>query len=478
MGPHNVRWSRSTSLPMERMSSLDGVFLAVEESSTTMNIGSVGIFEGPAPQIEELRKVLVQRISGIRRLRQRVHMPKGPLGRPVWIDDTTFDIANHVLELASLDRTTTAFTDRIAELLTIPLDRNRPLWRVWFAPDSQDDTWTLVVLAHHCMLDGVAGSDLLGAILTREPQSVDLPIEEHDPLHTPTKVSLMAFQILMTLQSLGKKAFALLRAVRHPRASIRTARHIMSAAEQLWFHKIRTTTSLVGPHGSTRRWERLSIALEDLGPTQAMFDCTVNDIVLAAITHGFRSLLVQRGESVEGRTVTAMVPVSLRRASERGSTGNRVANVHALLPVGEEDPQLVLSWVQQHLKELKNSHQTEATGMLMRIGDYLPRFISNRVARAVFRRQRNVEIVVTNVPGPVDPLYCGSRRMIEAHPVPPIGGLVRTTVAIWSYCGMLHIGVTADRDSTPDIECLTRGIARGFEEILGRPHGNPPPFST
>ncbi len=192
----------------------------------------------------------------------------------------------------------------------------------------------------------------------------------------------------------------------------------------------------------------------------------MNDVVVAAVSSGFRDLLVERGESVEGRTITALVPVSLREPAERGQTGNRVANVHALLPMGQAASCSLLQAVHEHLEDLKGSHEIEATGLLLRIGDYVPRVLADRIARAVLHRQRNVETVITNVPGPRSPLYLGGHRMIEGYPVAPIGGQVRISVAIWSYCDHLYVGITGDRDTAPDIERLGQGIARGFAGLL------------
>ena len=134
--------------------------------------------------------------------------------------------------------------------------------------------------------------------------------------------------------------------------------------------------------------------------------------------------------------------------------------------MGHTDPRSLLHAVHEHLEDLKSSHEIEATGVLLRIGDYLPRVLADRVARAILHRQRNVETVITNVPGPRSPLYLAGHRMIEGYPVAPIGGRVRISVAIWSYCDQLHIGITGDRDTTPDIERLGQGIARGVADLL------------
>ncbi|MFM7755759.1 MAG: WS/DGAT domain-containing protein [Actinomycetota bacterium] len=163
--------------------------------------------------------------------------------------------------------------------------------------------------------------------------------------------------------------------------------------------------------------------------------------------------------------ITAMVPVSLRTSEERGTTGNRVANVHARLPVGQRDPLTTLQMVHAHLEDLKTSPEVDATGALMNIGANVPRFVADRIARAVVRRQRNVETAITNVPGPREPLYLGLHKMAAGYPVAPIAGQVRLTIAIWSYCDTLSIGVTGDRDTTADLDVVVDGIRRGMDDL-------------
>jgi WS/DGAT/MGAT family acyltransferase len=196
------------------------------------------------------------------------------------------------------------------------------------------------------------------------------------------------------------------------------------------------------------------------------FGATVNDVVLTAIAQGFRELLHARGETLDGRTVMVLVPVSMRNERERGRFDNRVAVTHALLPVGIDDPIATLIAIRKHLDDVKASHQTDASTFLLHTGDLTPHVIAAPVARAVVRAQRNLEAIATNVPGPQQPLYLCDRRMLEAFPYAPIAGHIRISIAIWSYCGVLSIGLTGDRDSVHDIDLLKAGIDHGFESLL------------
>ncbi len=122
--------------------------------------------------------------------------------------------------------------------------------------------------------------------------------------------------------------------------------------------------------------------------------------------------------------------------------------------------------VHAQFDDLRASNEVDATGVVMHLGDYVPRVVADGLARAIIRRQRKVEVVVTNVPGPRLPLYFGGRRLLEGYPYAPIAGHVRIAVAIWSYCGHLYFGVTGDGDTVGDLGRLVSGIDDGFAGLV------------
>jgi diacylglycerol O-acyltransferase len=451
---------------MERLSSLDGVFLAIEDRVNPMNIGTVAVFDGPAPPYDEVVGFLTRRVASVPRCRQRVREPAGLLGRAVWIDDVRFDPLEHIHRASLSGRGRGGLEELAAELLVSPLDRDRPLWQLWVVDDLPGDRWAVVAIAHHCMVDGIAGSDLLGAVLTKQTDERPADAGPWAPSPEPTSLQFALFNLASGFTTLRDRVRGAMEVLGHPRRSWNRTRDVLAAAKQLWYRQVHTPTSLAGPIGTCRRWTHVVVALSDVGEIRAALGGTVNDVIVTAVSSGFQDLLVGRGEQVADRTITAMVPVSLRLPTERGQTGNRVANVHARLPMDRMEPASMLRVVREHLEDLKHSHEIEATGLLMRIGDYVPRVLADVVARGVIRRQRNVETVITNVPGPRSPMYLGGSRMLEGYPVAPIAGQVRITVAIWSYCDNLYLGITGDRDTAADVDRLGAGIADGITRML------------
>lgn len=196
---------------------------------------------------------------------------------------------------------------------------------------------------------------------------------------------------------------------------------------------------------------------------------TVNDVILAAIAGGFREFLSARGESVQGRTVRSMVPVSMRTPQEHGRLGNEVSAVFANLPVGVADPAQRLAAVTRQLSSLKPSGMALGVDSMLNAAELLPGTLFAVCARAAARLpQRAISTMTTNVPGPRQPLYLLGRRMTELFPYIPIGSEIRITIGIASYAGRLTCGVTGDHDAVPDLQVLCDGIESATEELVAQ----------
>ena len=234
------------------------------------------------------------------------------------------------------------------------------------------------------------------------------------------------------------------------------------------------SSSLNGPIGPHRRWDWARARLVDIKQIRALHGGTVNDVVLAVITGGFRDLLLGRGETVEGRVVRTLVPVSVRADDAHGTYDNKVSAMFAELPVGLDDPVERVHCLHEQMQDLKQSGQAVAAERLTALGGFAPAMLLALGGRVATRLpQSAVNTVTTNVPGPQYPLYLAERRMLDAFPFVPLGGNVRVGVAIFSYDGGINFGVTGDRDSSPDIGVLCRGIERGVAELLGGPSPKP-----
>jgi diacylglycerol O-acyltransferase / wax synthase len=454
---------------MDRMSPLDASFLHIEDENSHMHIGSVAIFDGPPPGYDEILRMVRGKLPLVPRYRQKVRMVPFDLGRPVWIDDAHFHLEYHVRHTAlpkpgSADQ----LRNLVGRVMGQQLDRSRPLWSMWVVEGLEDDRWALVSQAHHCLVDGISGTDLLAVLLDLQPSPSE-PVPDHwQPRPEPGDLRLLGDAAVDYLVTPLEQMRGLRRMVRTPRQSLSRAGDMLTAFRSvLGLASTSGLASLNGPIGPHRRYHWARGSLADVKAIRKALGGTVNDVVLAAITRGFRDLLISRGAEVEGVSVRTMVPVSVRAPGERGTYNNRVSAMFAELPVGIEDPGERLDAIRAQMEGLKDSKQAVAGEVLTSLSGFAPPMLLSLGTRTAMRfPQNNLHTVTTNVPGPQFPLYAAGRQMREAFPYVPIAQRVRIGVAIFSYLGTLNFGVTGDYDTAPDIDVLTRGFEAGIRELL------------
>jgi WS/DGAT/MGAT family acyltransferase len=452
---------------MTRLSALDATFLHVEDDVSHMHLGSVGVFEGPPPAHDDLLAALEAKLHLAPRYRQRVRFVPLQAGRPVWVDDPHFRLGYHVRRTAlpapGGDEQLRILVGRV---MSHQLDRSRPLWETWVVEGLAGGRWAVISKLHHAMVDGIAGSNAITALMDT---SRDAPLPEPvpwEPAPAPPGAVLAASALAERARWPLREARAAVRTVRDLRGSAaHTAQTVQGLATYAGIARPPSATGLNGPIGPHRRWDWARARLTDVKEIRTAFGGTVNDVVLAAITAGFRDLLRARDEPVD-RTIRTLVPVSVRTVDAAGVPDNRVSAMFADLPVAVADPVQRLQAVSAHLTRLKAAHEAEAGEVLTSLAGFAPEVLLSLGGRLATRApQRNVNTVTTNVPGPQHTLYLAGRRLLETFPYVPLGGHVRIGVAIYSYDGALGFGVTGDYDTAPDIGVLCAGIERGMAEL-------------
>ncbi len=464
---------------MQTMSPLDASFLHIEDAVTHMHIGSVGIFEGPPPTADEVSAAISGRLALVPRYRQKVRFVPLALGRPTWVDDPHFNLDYHVRRTAlPSPGGDQELRNLMGRVMSQQLDRAKPLWEMWVAEGLDRGCWALISKTHHCLVDGVSATDLLSVVLDSERDPSPPVPDGWRPEPEPNPAELVAHALAQRAASPYEGARTVLAAARAPRRLAHGALEVGRGLANL--RRVAapgSSSSLNGPIGPHRRWDWARSRLSDIKQIREAHGGTVNDVVLAAITGGFRDLLLAEGETVEGRVVRTLVPVSVRAEQERGTYNNKVSAMFAELPVDIEDPVARLEAIREQMQQLKRSGQAVAAERLTALGGFAPAMLLALAGRVGSRLpQRTVNTVTTNVPGPQHPLYLAGRRMLEAFPFVPLGGSVRIGVAIFSYDGNINFGVTGDRDTAPDITVLCAGIERSVGELLPpRARKTPPP---
>ncbi len=459
---------------MDRLSPLDASFFYLENPNTPMHVGSVAVFEGPAPTYGDIVRLLVSKLHLVPRYRQRVMPVPFNLGRPVWVDDPHFQILYHVRHTAVPKPGGNEQLRNLAgRVLGQRLDMAKPLWEVWLVEGLEHDRWAIISKVHHCMVDGIAGTDLMQVIFDLEPDAKHEEPKEWTPQRPPSAAELVANALsdavtdpirhltsLPALSGAGQVSRGVFR------SGQRLASGLPSLARQAATPAAR---SLNGPIGPNRRWAWTDAEVSELKQVKNALGGTVNDVVLTAITRGFRDLLEGRGELDEKTVVRSMVPVSVRKPDERGTMNNQVSAVFVDLPVGLRDPAARLVRVREQMDEYKGMMQAVDARSIIAMGDFVaPSLLSLGVRAGLQMGQFWAQAVTTNVPGPPIPLYMLGRKMCSANAYVPIAGGTRVSIGIFSYLNSMTFGINADFDAFPDVDVLARGIRAGIDELLER----------
>jgi WS/DGAT/MGAT family acyltransferase len=207
---------------------------------------------------------------------------------------------------------------------------------------------------------------------------------------------------------------------------------------------------------------RLAIVRGRLDPAKRVahvHHAKVNDVVLAAVAGGLRQLLAGRGEDVQGLVQRAMVTISHHEERPGEAQGNKPGWMMVPLPLGEPDPVRRLELIAAETAARKDKARPEA-------GSGIFRFVAGqRIWYRLFPRQRSVNLVVSNVPGPPIPLYLAGAPLLEVFPLlPPMGNLTLVAAAL-SYAGQLNLTAAADRDSCPDVEVFAHGVRAALDDL-------------
>jgi diacylglycerol O-acyltransferase / wax synthase len=458
----------------DRLSPLDASFLTIEDGVSHMHIGSVAIFEGPAPRHEEVQRMVAGKLPLVPRYRQVVRTVPAGLGLPVWVDDPHFNIEYHVRRTALPAPGGEAELRRlVGRLMSQPLDRAKPLWEIWVTENLEQDSWAMVCKTHHSLVDGVSGAELLAVIMDVSPDRGPQPDPpEWNPVPPPDGLRLVFDSLTSSLRRPVEVLSTMQAAAAVPRrAAGRVLEVAMGSVALAGLLRAAPSTSLNGPIGSHRRWDWASARVDDVKAVRRALGGTFNDVVLAAIAAGFRRLLISRGEAVTS-PIRTMVPVSVRARDESGMAvgdsvfNNRVSAMFADLPVQLDDPVERLRQISVQMAGLKDARQAVAGEALTSLAGFAPPMLLSLGTRMVAAAAtRGFNTITTNVPGPQLPLYVLGRRLLKAFPYVPITGGIRVAVAIFSYNGQVNFGVTGDYDTVPDLAVLCRGIERGLHEL-------------
>lgn len=456
---------------MERLTPLSAAFLEAEDvdPKASLAIGSLVVFEGPAPSYDEVVATIRGRLPLVPRYRQVVRTDPLRLGAPSWSDAQEFDVRRHVRDAGLPSPVSRTDLERwVSRVMTRRMDRRHPLWETWFVDGLDDGRWGLLSKIHHCLADGVSGSDIYRLVLDLSPEPAEPVPDSWRPDPAEGKV---AATVSAARDAVGAPAplWGLLGgAVRRPRSllrrGLRTVEGLTSLAEAA---RPVATSSLTGPLDGRRRYVWARVDLRELKAVRRHFGVTVNDVALAAVSGGLRRLLLHRGEEPHPQAVRSLVPVSTRPRGDTSTTDNQVSLMLPYLPVDLADPVSRLEEVHERVGRRRARHEPEAGVALTTAAALTPYGPLSWWVRAGFAfPQRQISTVTTNVPGPNFPLYALGRQAVEMLPYVCIASRVRLGVAMFSYLDSMVFGVTGDAATSPDLQVLADGIEESLAELV------------
>jgi len=463
------------------LTSLDASFLYMEGLTTPMHVGSVMVFQprDGGFDYDGLVALISNRISLVPRYRQCVREVPGRLANPVWVDDEDFDVTYHVRRSA-LPRpgSDDQLQEFVARIQSRRLDRGRPLWEVYLIEGLARGRFAIVTKSHQAMVDGINALDIANVIVdgtaerddpvaetwrpSREPSDVELVASAFvDAVRRPSQVADTVRGVMTDVKAVGGPVFSALGAVVSTvaRTAVRPA----------------PASPLNAEIGEARRYVIVGTDLADYRTVRSRLalghyadEVTINDVVLATISGALRSWLLTRGEAVHNATtVRAMVPVSVYGADDTGRVGDRVTACFVDLPVGEPGASMRLHQIAYAMRQqIEGGHAVGAESLAGLAGFTSPTLHSMgaRLGSAMSRRLFN--LIITNVPGPQQPLYVGNARMLSTYPVVPLARGQAVSIGLTSYDGGVYFGLNGDRDAMPDLDLLGQCLVDSLADLV------------
>jgi len=460
-----------TRYTYERLSAQDNMFLLMERPNVHMHVAATMIFEsGPlrTPEggidFERYRRATESVLHQIPRYRQKLRWI--PLANhPVWVDDRHFNLGYHIRHRAlPKPGNLRQLRELAAHIMSIPLDRARPLWEIWVVEGVEEDQFAVISKIHHCMVDGSSGVDLVNILMRPTPDEEIPDPAPYYPRPAPSPTDLLRDEV-------G-------RAVTLPLQTTRSLRHFVRQAENLrdelekraralgelagWAVKSASETPLNGRLSPHRRFDWLTMPLARVKAVRKAMDCSVNDVVLATVTGAVREYMIRRRVDPATLDFRISAPVSVRRDDERGKLGNRVSSWIVRLPIHEPDPQLQLESLAAQTRELKASEQAVGVDLIMKAAEWAPAGLMSLGAQA---SSGPINSIVTNVPGPQFPLYMLGAKLVAMYPQVPLLDGVGLGIALFSYDGRLCWGFNADLELVPDLTEFRKEIEGAFDRL-------------
>jgi diacylglycerol O-acyltransferase / wax synthase len=459
----------------ERMSRVDTAWLRMDNDVNLMMIVGVWLLT-PAITLPALRERIADKLLKYERFRQKAVVDA--MGA-TWVADDDFEIARHVV--AQTLHPKKGQTEREAlqalcgGLATTPLDHAHPLWQFHLIENYEGGS-ALIARIHHCIGDGIA---LISVMMSITDGGSDPPKRKPRETAEADETDWLADAVLKPLTEFTVKAIGmygngvaksmdmlanpqqpLLGSVGMAKAGLQVASDVAALA----LMGDDSPTVLKGkPIGrKVVAWSE-PMSLDTVKTIGKGMGCSINDVLLSCVAGAIGAYLREQGDDPTGKEIRAMVPVNLRPLEKAWQLGNRFGLAPLVLPVGIDNPVERVFAVRRRMADLKGSYQPLLAFAILAATGLFIKPVQDTVL-GLFAKKTTA--VMTNVPGPAEPLkFCGATLRQNMFWVPASGD-VGMGVSILSYGGGVQFGLITDERLCPHPQAIIDRFEPEFDKLL------------
>lgn len=480
---------------MRQLSSLDAQFLAMETRRTYGHVSGLAVYDpstapGGEITLADVCRHVGSRLHLIPPFRWRLATVPFDLDHPYWIEDPHFDIDFHIRESAvPPPGRPEQVAQTVARIFSRPLDRAHPLWELYLIHGLEGGKVAMLTKVHHAAVDGMSGNEILSVLLDPSPEGRDMPAAEpREPDREPSQVEMLARAALglprQPLRALGGVPTTLAHLDDLPGVGTlpgvgllsRAAARVRNAMPGLPDGDVLDTIAVRAPYtrfqgriSPHRRYAYASLSLDRMREVKAVLGVSINDVVLAICAAALREWLDERDE-LPDEPLVAMVPLSVRTEEQRSEFGNRVSMMFVPIPTDNDAPRGRVEQAHATMGIAKERFRAMPAEILQDVTRFMPPALAARAARVTAQvggvgRLRPLNLVISNVPGPRNPLFFAGAKLERYFPVSVITDGVGLNITCISYRDHVDFGIVADRDQMDDVWPLMAGITRALEEL-------------
>jgi diacylglycerol O-acyltransferase len=483
---------------MHQLSGLDNTFLTMEAGGQLGHVGSLCMYDVKGLSGESLyaaiESTLKERLHLLPPYRRRLAEVPLNLDHPYWIEDPDFDLDFHLRHIAvPPPGDDEQLASVVARIHGRALDRARPLWEMYVIEGLASGQVAIYTKIHHCTIDGVSGAEMMQVLLDRVPEGA--AVSPPKKAWVPDRIPSGGEMLLRGLGGLVRAPDRVVRmAIRTVRSVTQSNEALASAVNTLGLDRIpiagdllrrRTAEVDADPISQTpaprtpfnrsitphRRFAFFSQSLSDVKKVKTAAGTTLNDVVMAISAGALRRYLEEK-KALPKDPLMAMIPVSIRSEEEKQAYTNRVGSILSTLATDIEDPLERLRRIHEAMKSAKRASEAVPANLLQDWTQVTTPALISQAARIIARTKifdrlnPPFNVVISNVPGPRDALYCAGAQMQTYFPVSAVADGQGLNITVQSYRDHLDWGLISCRELVPDLWRFKDLFAESLEELV------------